>query len=166
MTVKESLAKSIQMLNSPLGSFTLYTKLTGIENDEPIFESFNGKRLKLESLSSGEKNLFDSFPRSCVGMHTSPLGLFSGLSEGDWDLLIKVREAGNGLIRSAETPSEIRMHSHAGAWERKATAFLKRDIGLYPGITRDDKGLKPEARFFRVFRVFRCFRIISAGRGL
>ncbi|MCP4698225.1 MAG: hypothetical protein GY862_15430 [Gammaproteobacteria bacterium] len=63
--------------------------------------------------------LADSFPRSCVGMHTSPLSLFSGLSEGDRDLLIKVREAGNWLICSAETPSEIRMHSHAGAWERE-----------------------------------------------
>ncbi len=31
---------------------------------------------------------------------------------------------------------------------------------LSGGSPRDDKGLKPEARFFRVFRVFRCFRIL------
>ncbi len=43
------------------------------------------------------------------------------------------------------------------------TASLKRDIGLCPGTRWDDKGLKPEARFFRVFRVFRCFRKIREG---
>ncbi len=40
--------------------------------------------------------------------------------------MIKVREAGNGLIRPAETPSEIRMHSHAGAWEREKNSCIIR----------------------------------------
>lgn len=62
LTVKESLAKSIEMLNSPLEEFSLYTKLIKIENDEPVFQSFNGQKLKLEDLSAGEKNLFY---RSC-----------------------------------------------------------------------------------------------------
>ncbi len=60
------------------------------------------------------------FANNCHGSHSrmNRPSLFSSLSEGDWDLLIKAREAGNGLIRFAETPSKIRMHSHAGAWER------------------------------------------------
>jgi len=58
LTVRESLAKSIEMLNSPLEEFSPYTKLIRIENDEPVFESFNGQKVKLENLSAGEKNLF------------------------------------------------------------------------------------------------------------
>ena len=58
LTVKESLAKSIKMLNSPLEDFSVCTKLVKIENYEPVFESFNGQKVKLENLSAGEKNLF------------------------------------------------------------------------------------------------------------
>jgi len=56
--VKEALQQSVELLNSPLIGINLTTKLVGIEDDEPIFESFNGKKVKLKELSAGEKNLF------------------------------------------------------------------------------------------------------------
>lgn len=58
VVVKEALQQSVELLNSPLIGINLTTKLIGIEDDEPIFESFNGKKVKLKELSAGEKNLF------------------------------------------------------------------------------------------------------------
>ncbi len=87
----------------------------GLESFIEILEFFDGSTNQFQKL--------DSFPRSCVGMHTFPLTLLPSLGRAaSRNILIEMQKTGNGLLRPAETPSEIRMHSHAGAWEREKPA--------------------------------------------
>ncbi|MCP4701870.1 MAG: hypothetical protein GY862_34165 [Gammaproteobacteria bacterium] len=61
--------------------------------------------------------------------------------------LVPMRRMGTRKAGTRERKFPCRPTGSHAAHGNQKTASLKRD-----------KGLKPEARFFRVFRVFRCFR--------
>lgn len=57
-TGEEAIKYRISEINQLLQGIDLKTKLVDIEPEMPIFESFNGKRVLLDDLSSGERQIY------------------------------------------------------------------------------------------------------------